>query len=71
MKIISIVSTSDAQIWVEDFGEEINEMDVIKRFKEINDSNSDSFETKQFAFIVEGDIIKHNIKNLEIIKIQK
>lgn len=70
MKIISIVSTSDAQIWVEDFEEEIFQ-DLAKRFKEINDSNSDSFETKQFAFIIEGDIIKHNIKNLETIKIQK
>lgn len=68
MKIISIVSTSDAEIWIEDFTESEA---VAKRFKEINDSNSDSFETKQFAFIVEGDITKHNIKNLEIIKIQK
>lgn len=66
MKIISIVSTSDAEIWIEDFS---NPEDITKRFKEINDSNADSFETKQFAFVIEGDITKHNIKNLEIIKI--
>lgn len=66
MKIISIVSTKDAEIWIEDFNEP---EDTIKRFKEINDSNSDSFETKQFAFIIEGDITKHNIKNLETLKL--
>ena len=66
MKIISIVSTSDAEIWIEDFS---NPEDITKRFKEINDSNADSFETKQFAFVIEGDITKYNIKNLEIIKI--
>jgi len=66
MKIISIVSTKDAEIWIEDFNEP---EDTVKRFKEINDSNSDSFETKQFAFIIEGDITKHNIKNLETLKL--
>ncbi len=68
MKIISIVSTSDAQIWIEEFE---NNKDVDIRFKEINDSNSDVFETKQFAFLIDGDIKKNNIKNLEIIKIKK
>lgn len=60
-KIISIIS-SNVVVWIED----APSIAVAKnRLKEIEDSNDDCLETTANMFIIDGEIIDHNFKNLD------
>lgn len=59
-KIISIIS-SDAEIIIEELS---SLEDAINRLRELEDTNDGYMEMKSYALITSGDIIDHNIKNL-------
>lgn len=59
-KVISIIS-GDAEFIIEEYSDSKEAED---RLKELEETNDDYMEMKSSAFIIKGDIIKHNIKNI-------
>lgn len=63
-KIITVIS-SDAEIIIEEF-DSLTEAQI--RQNELDESNSDFEQMKANAIVITGDIITHNIKNLNTFK---
>lgn len=65
IKLISIIS-SNIEAWIE----EVPNLAVAeKRLQEIEATNDECLETTGNVFIIKGEILSHNFKNLEKIKV--
>jgi hypothetical protein len=59
-KVLTIVA-SDAEVILEDV-ENIEEAEI--RLKELNETNENFLDMQSYVIILDGDVIKHNFKNI-------